>query len=166
VVQANTGVEQALTFQSDDEKQFREASGETTDVLQSHSHSSLRESISVSQFVTSFLTDADLKRVNDTKLASLVLINDGNPRAPGKRVLKVQGLYPISEAQYQQFRRTPLPQLPTAPPEFYDGSAQTAVSPTTPTEVEPEVLADLADLEIGMQAKWNKLMREELRGDD
>jgi hypothetical protein len=166
VVQANTGVEQALTFQADDEMDFRKASGEIRDRLKSHSYATRDESMSVSDFVTSCLTDHDLKRVNDTKLASLVIMNDGKPHREGKRVLKVQGLYPISEATYQRYRRTPLPQLPMQPPELFDDAPEAAPAPLPAAEADPVVDAEMADLEVGMQAKWAELSGEELQSGD
>ena len=74
VIRGNTMVEQAFTLTPEDELYFREASGETLRMLQSASLGPYGVSLSVAPSREMELTDKDMKRANDTRLRSVVLI--------------------------------------------------------------------------------------------
>jgi hypothetical protein len=158
IVSANIGVEQAFTWPPDEEEYFQKAAGETSEYLHSYNYSTRSEGYSLSEHKTSFLSDRDLKNVNDTLLASLMLIRDGKPSEPGKRVLKVQALYPLSFERYSHFENTPFPQRPWEPFEPSEpapSSDQAAARPAA--DANNSMSPEMASLDQRMATKWREL---------
>ena len=158
IVDSNTGVKQIFTLDPDDEEYYRKASGEAIEYRKSFTHSDRSHSVSWTEQIAYYLSDEEVKHVSDTLLSSLMMISDGKPRPPGKRVLKVQGLFPLSEQVYDRLNNTPLPTRPTAPPDFVEECGTHPPDRTTSPKKEwsPAITA----LDERMQRKWRELDRD------
>src|SRR5262249_4966447 len=109
------------------------------------------------------LSDEDLKFVNDTRLAALLLIQDGTYRQ-GDRVRKVQTLYPIPKVLYDFYRDMPLPRrpIPQTPERASTADAgPVATSPLPPAAPRSE---QAAALHTRMEGVWQTMEREEATG--
>jgi hypothetical protein len=165
VVSTNTSVQQIFSLSPEDEEIFQKAAGETRDYLSSFGVDGFGGwRVGSSQFVTSRLSDQQLKEVNDTNLASLVLIQDGVRHAPARRVLRVQGLYPLPLEAYQRFRSTPLPQLP--PRDDFAATTASRAPHHEPKQSSPMQSAAMDQLDERLRQKWQELERDELPHDD
>jgi type IV secretory pathway TraG/TraD family ATPase VirD4 len=157
VVKTNVGVEQAYTLQPDDEEYFQRAAGERSEFVTSFNISTRSSGTTFSERKASYLSDVDLKRANDTRLASLVIIDDGKPKPPGRRVLKVQGYYPVSRTEYQRYERTPFPKRqfePVTPGQSTEAPVHAA---KTPEARRDDLSPDIVALDQRMATKWREL---------
>lgn len=129
IVEANTVAKLAFSLTAEEAEQFALEAGQTKEFLNSFSSPTVKNPIigvSAREGWTSRLSDDDLKLINDTRLAALLLVQDGTFR-PGARIRKLQTLYPIPRILYDHYHETPLPRRRTVEP-----------PPVTPTPSRPE----------------------------
>jgi hypothetical protein len=165
IVDANTVVTLAYSFTVEEAEQFALESGEEKEFLSGYSLNPVKNefgliSVSAKEAWTTRLRDQDLKFVNDTRLAALLLVKDGAFQQ-GARVRKVQTLYPIPKVLYDLYQDTPLPRKPELPqpgPEV-PPAAKPAEASVRRTEVKPNAAAN--PLHARMEAVWHEMERDE-----
>ncbi len=169
IVDANTVAKLAFSLTMEEAEQFAWEAGQTKEYLNSYSLNPIKNparlvSVSAREGWTSRLSDDDLQFINDTRLAALLLVQDGTFQQ-GKRVRKLQTLYPFPKVLYDLYQDTPLPRRPVLePPETKQSSPDqpSAKSETAPPTRSPSSSGEQTTrLHARMDAVWKKLERDE-----
>jgi hypothetical protein len=166
IISTNTVAKIAYTLTSEEAREWSLESGEKKELLRGFSRDPLKHEfglmgVSAREAWTSNLSDDALKFVNDTRLAALLLVQDGNFHQ-GSRVKRLQTLYPIPKILYDLYQDTPFPRRKEVEPDLRPEVAEAiseAENPPHPTSGKCD--SELSSLHLRMEAVWQQMVSDE-----
>lgn len=171
IVSTNTVAKLAYTLTNEEAREWSLESGEKKELLKGYSRDPLKHEfglmgISARESWTTNLGDEALKFVNDTRLAALLLVQDGSFHQ-GARVKQLQTLYPIPRVLYDLYQDTPLPRRkPDVPAEFSEAPVSAGEGKEAPQSDATQGTSTSNPLHARMEAVWQQLLRDELTAGD